>query len=180
MFTSWLRLQGSDQVSTLRGYNDDPNRFTQLRISNHTTYVALNPCICQLFPQILHNVNWSALPGSTVLLHPASSQEGTRYSHHLPRPVRGCLFTYGIDGFRLTHDEVCGQIKGPRSAGQQSVRSLIDTDGRPFLLSVWSHFKLFQNFGAWQRGHAWIMNLSTSWCLHYPKPIFFFKNMSHR
>jgi hypothetical protein len=31
-FTSWLRLQGSDQVSTLRGYNGDPNRFTQLRI----------------------------------------------------------------------------------------------------------------------------------------------------
>jgi hypothetical protein len=79
-----------------------------------------------------------------------------------PLPVRDCLFMYGLAGFRLTHDEVCGQIKGPRSAGQQSVRSLIDTDGRLFLLSVWSHFKLFQNFGAWQRGHAWIMNLSTS------------------
>jgi hypothetical protein len=67
--------------------------------------------------------------------------------------VRGCLFTYGIAGFRLTHDEVCGQLKGPRSSGQQSVRSLIDTDGRPFLLNVfllnvWSHFILFQKFGA--------------------------------
>jgi hypothetical protein len=80
--------------------------YTQLRIPNHTTYVALNPCICQPFPQILHNVNRSALPGSTVLLRPASSQEGTRYSHHLPRPVRDCLFTYGIARFRLT--ESCG------------------------------------------------------------------------
>jgi hypothetical protein len=46
--------------------------------------------------------------------------------------VRDCLFTYGIAGFRLTHDEVCGQIKVPRSAGQQSVRSLIDIDERLF------------------------------------------------
>ena len=117
--------------------------YTQLKIPNHTTYVTLNPCIYQPFPQILHNVNRSALPGSTVLLHPASSQEGTRYSHHLPRPVRGCLFTYGIGRFRLTHDEVCGKLKGPRSSGQQSVRSLIDTDGRPFLLNVWSQIQLF-------------------------------------
>jgi hypothetical protein len=57
-----------------------------------------------------------------------------------PLPVCDCLFMYGIAGLRLTHDEVCGQIKGPRSAGQQSVRSLIDTDGRPCLLSVWSRF----------------------------------------
>jgi hypothetical protein len=44
----------------------------------------------------------------TVLLHPASSQEGTRYSHHLPRPVRGCLFTYGIAGFKLTLSHIQG------------------------------------------------------------------------
>jgi hypothetical protein len=42
--------------------------------------------------------------------------------------VRSCLFTYGIAGFRLTHDEVCGQLKGTRLTGLQSVRSLIDTD----------------------------------------------------
>jgi hypothetical protein len=57
-----------------------------------------------------------------------------------PLPVCDCLFMFGIAGFRLTHDEVCGQLKGPRSAGQQSVRSLIDTDGRPCLLSTWSRF----------------------------------------
>jgi hypothetical protein len=54
------------------------------------------------------NVNRSALPGSTVLLHPASSQEGTRYSHHLPRPVHDCLFTYGIAGFKLTLSHIQG------------------------------------------------------------------------
>jgi hypothetical protein len=73
-------------------------------------------------------MNWSALPGSTLPYHPASCQEDNCYSHHLPRLVRGCHFTYGIAGFRLTHDEVCGQLKGPRSTGLQSVRSLMDTD----------------------------------------------------
>jgi hypothetical protein len=43
--------------------------------------------------------------------------------------VHDCLLMHGIAGFKLTHDEVCGQIKGPRSAGQQSVRSLNDSDG---------------------------------------------------
>jgi hypothetical protein len=82
-----------------------------------------------IIPTILHYMNWSALPGSTLPYHPAYCQEDNCYSHHLPRPVRGCHFTYGIAGFRLTHDEVCGQLKGPRSTGLQSVWSLIDTDG---------------------------------------------------
>jgi hypothetical protein len=58
-----------------------------------------------------------------------------------PLSVRDCLFMYGIAGFRLTHDEVCCQIKGPRSAGQQSVRSLnhSDRDTTPRLLSRASH-----------------------------------------
>jgi hypothetical protein len=58
-----------------------------------------------------------------------------------PLPVHDCLFMYGIAGFKLTHDEVCGQIKDPRSVGQQSVRSLIDSDGdtTPRLLSRASH-----------------------------------------
>jgi hypothetical protein len=83
-------------------------------ISNHTTYVALNPCICQPFPRILHYMNWSTLPGSTLPYHPASCQEDNCYSHHLPRPVRGCPFTYGIDGFRLIHYEV--QVNHPTSS----------------------------------------------------------------
>jgi hypothetical protein len=128
-------------------------------ISNHTTYVALNPCICQPFPRILHYMNWSAQPGGTLPYHPASCQEDNCYSHHLPCPVRGCQFTYGIAGFRLTHDEVCGQLKGPRSIGLQSVRSLIDTDGdtTPRLLSRASQppglsFIIFNpKSGTWQR-----------------------------
>jgi hypothetical protein len=65
MFTSWPRLQVRDQVSTVRGYNDDPNRFTQLRISNHTTYVSHNSCICLPFPRILHYMNRSTPHEST-------------------------------------------------------------------------------------------------------------------
>jgi hypothetical protein len=132
-------------------------------ISNHTTYASLNS-----FAHVYHSHG-----SSTTLIGPRHPR--AQYSTIQPcarcvhttlaisaLPLRDCLFTYGIAGFRLTHDEVCGQIKGPRSAGQQSVQSLIDIDGRLFLFSVWSHFKLFQNFGAWQRGHTWIMNLSTS------------------
>jgi hypothetical protein len=104
-------------------------------------------------------MNRSALPGSTLPYHPASCQEDNCYSHHLPRPVRGCLFTYGIAGFRLTHGEVCGQLKGPRSAGQQSVRSLIDSDedttsrllSRASQLPDLSFIIFNPKFGTWQR-----------------------------
>jgi hypothetical protein len=61
--------------------------YTQLRISNHTAYVPLNPCICQPFPrcpplheQVRTNREHITLPG--VLL----CQEGTCYSHHLSTP----------------------------------------------------------------------------------------------
>jgi hypothetical protein len=58
-----------------------------------------------------------------------------------PLTVRDCLFMYGIARFKLTHDEVYVQIKGPRSASQQSVQSLNDSDGytTPRLLSRASH-----------------------------------------
>jgi hypothetical protein len=62
----------------------------------------------------------------------ATREHGTPPSSHVPGgytplshsrvqayPVRDCIFMYGIAGFRLTHDEVCGQIKGPRLLGQQ-------------------------------------------------------------
>jgi hypothetical protein len=110
-----------------RGATTIRTNYTQLGIPNHMTYVALNPCICQLFPQILHNVNRSALPGSTILLHPASSHEGTRYSHHLPHPVRGCLFhvwNSRVQAYR-------GMWLVAKSQPQQAYieRSLIDTGG---------------------------------------------------
>jgi hypothetical protein len=110
-----------------------------------------------------------------ITLPSASCQEGNCYSHHLPRPVHGCLFTYGIAEFRLTHDEVCGQ------SGQQSVRSLFDTDGRPFLLNVWSHFKLFQKNWRLTEGpcldNEFINVLMPSLSQAH---FLFCKNMSHR
>jgi hypothetical protein len=118
-----------------RGATTIRTDYTQLGIPNQTTYVALNPCICQPFPQILHNVNRSTLPGSTILLHPASSLEGIRYSHHLPRLVRDCLFTYGIAGSGLP-EHVASCKVSPHQAYIE--RSLIDTDGLTFLLNVWS------------------------------------------
>jgi hypothetical protein len=42
--------------------------------------------------------------------------EGTRYSHHLPRSVRASYSSIGLSEGKLTHDEACGQLKGPRSS----------------------------------------------------------------
>jgi hypothetical protein len=58
-----------------RGATTIRTNYTQLWISNHTTYVALNPYIYQSFSQILYNVNRSALPA-------------TQYSVRVPEPER--------------------------------------------------------------------------------------------
>jgi hypothetical protein len=74
-----------------------------------------------------------------------------------PLPVRASCSGIGPAEAKLTHDEACGQLKGPRSAGQQSERSLINTDGdtTPRLHSGASHppslqfsYAISQNFGA--------------------------------
>jgi hypothetical protein len=57
--------------------------------------------------------------------------------------VRASCSGIGPAEAKLTHDEACGQLKGPRLASLLSVRSLIDTDGRHFLLNVWSHLIIF-------------------------------------
>jgi hypothetical protein len=44
---------------------------------------------------------------------------------------------------KLTHDETCGQLKGPRSTRLLLLRSLIDTDERPFLLNVWPQIIIY-------------------------------------
>jgi hypothetical protein len=36
-----------------------------------------------------------------------------------PLPLRGSLSVIGPTEAKLTHDEACGQLKGPRSAGLQ-------------------------------------------------------------
>jgi hypothetical protein len=59
-----------------------------------------------------------------------------------PLPLRASLSSIGPAEAKLTHDEACGQLKGPRLSDKQSSWSLNDTDGRPFLLNVWSQIKL--------------------------------------
>jgi hypothetical protein len=116
---------------------------TQLGISNHTTYVALNPCICQLAIGFLKTRTGSRDPRAQY----PTIQPLARWAHVTlaisPLPVRASCSGIGPTEAKLTHDEACGQLKGPRSAGQQSEWSLIDTDERPFLLNVWSPLKLF-------------------------------------
>jgi hypothetical protein len=96
---------------------------TQLGISNHTTYVALNPCICQLATEVLKTRTGSRDPRaqhSTVqplawLVHVTLSMvpamfprvqhptfqslatEGTSYSRHLSTPSACELFWYWSD-----------------------------------------------------------------------------------
>jgi hypothetical protein len=42
--------------------------------------------------------------------------EGTRYSHHLPRPMQASYSNIGPVEGKLTHDEICGQLKGHLSS----------------------------------------------------------------
>jgi hypothetical protein len=112
---------------------------TRMGISNHTTYVALNPCICQLAHGFLKSRTGPRQPRAQY----PTTQPLARWIHNTlaisPLPLRAGLSGIGPTEAKLTHDEACGQLKGPISAGQQSERSLSDTDGQPFLLNVWSH-----------------------------------------
>jgi hypothetical protein len=49
---------------------------TQLRISNHTTYVALNPCICQLATRFLKTRPGSHQSRAQIHHRPASCHKG--------------------------------------------------------------------------------------------------------
>jgi hypothetical protein len=96
---------------------------TQLGISNHTTYVALNPCICQLATGFLKTRTGSRDPRAqhstvqplawlvhvTLAMVPAMfprvqhptfqslATEGTSYSRHLSTPSACELFWYWSD-----------------------------------------------------------------------------------
>jgi hypothetical protein len=92
------------------------------------TYVALNPCICQLAPGFLKARTG---PRNRDSQYP-TIQPLARWIHDTlaisPLPLRADLSSIGPAEAKLTHDEACGQLKGPRSASQQSLRSLSDTD----------------------------------------------------
>jgi hypothetical protein len=96
---------------------------TRLEISNHTTYVALNPCICQLTPGFLKTRMGSHDSRAQYpTIHPLA-----RWAHVTPAisplPVHASYSSIGPTEAKLTHDEACDQLKGPRLAGQQSLRS---------------------------------------------------------
>ena len=101
--------------------------YTQLRISNHTTYVALNPCICQPATGVLKTGSGSRKPRAQIHHRPASCHGG----YTLLSPPLHAHFVLSYSGLslpeaRLTHDEACDQLKGPRSARLHTHQSLIN------------------------------------------------------
>jgi hypothetical protein len=64
---------------------------TQLGISNHTTDVALNPCICQLATEVLKTRSGYADRDYRYTTVQPLATEGTRYSRHLSTPITCCL-----------------------------------------------------------------------------------------
>jgi hypothetical protein len=84
------------------------------------TYVALNPCICQLALGFLKTRTGSRDPRAQYpTIQPLAS-----WAHVTPAisplPVHASCSGIGPTEAKLYHDEACGQLKGPRSAGQQS------------------------------------------------------------
>jgi hypothetical protein len=81
------------------------------------TYVALNPCICQLAPGFLKDQKEFTPTESTDT--PPSSLLPLRVHTTLaisPLPLHDGLSGIGSTDAKLTHDEACGQLKGPRSS----------------------------------------------------------------
>jgi hypothetical protein len=103
--------------------NGDPESInTQLGISNHTTYVALNPCICQLATRVLKTRSGSRQPRAQIHHRPASCHGG--YTLLSPSLHSHCVLSYSdisLPEAKLTHDEACGQLKRPRSASLHSL-----------------------------------------------------------
>jgi hypothetical protein len=99
------------------------------------TYVALNPCICQPFPQILHNVNRSALPGAQ---YSSVQPLARRYTLLPPSPTPSARLSFHVWNSRVQAYRSMWQVA--KSPPQQAYieRSLIDAEGRTFLLNVWS------------------------------------------
>ena len=85
---------------------------TQLRISNHTTYVALNPCICQLATGFLKTRPGSCQPRAQIHHRPASCHGG--YTLLSPSLHSHCVLSYSgisLPKAKLTHDEAFDQLK---------------------------------------------------------------------
>jgi hypothetical protein len=73
--------------------NGDPESInTQLGISNHTTYVALNPCICQLATWFLKTRSGSRQPRAQIHYRLASCHVG--YTLLSPSLHSHCVLSY--------------------------------------------------------------------------------------
>jgi hypothetical protein len=82
------------------------------------TYVALNPCICRLATRVLKTRSGSRQPRAQIHHRPASCHRG--YTLLSPSLHSHCVLSYfgiSLPEAKLTHDEACDQLKGPRSAG---------------------------------------------------------------
>ena len=91
--------------------NGDPESInTQLGISNHATYVALNPCISQLAPGFLETRTGSRDPRAQY----PTIQELARWAHVTPAisplPVRVGCFGIGPAEAKLTHERMPGSL----------------------------------------------------------------------
>jgi hypothetical protein len=81
------------------------------------TYVALNPCICQLATGVLKTRSGSCQPRAQIHHRPASCHGG--YTLLSPSLHSHCVLSYSgisLPEAKLTHDEACDQLKGPRSS----------------------------------------------------------------
>jgi hypothetical protein len=82
------------------------------------TYVALNPCICQLATEVLKTRLGSCQPRAQMHHRPATCHGG--YTLLSPSLHSHCVLSYSgisLPEAKLTHDETCDQLKGPWSAG---------------------------------------------------------------
>jgi hypothetical protein len=84
--------------------------------SNHTTYVALNPCICQLAPGFLKTKTGSRYLRVQLLHRPASCHGGYTLLPPSPTPSAGELFWYWSVRGKAYPWWGMWQLKGPRSS----------------------------------------------------------------
>ena len=129
-----------------------------MRISNHTTYVALNPCICQLATGFLKTRPGSRQPRAQIHHCPASCHGG--YTLLSPSLHSHCMLAFLVLVCLRQSLPMTRHVTSKRVLGQQAyIESLFDIDGdtTPRLSSRASHPPglsfIISNpkFGTWQR-----------------------------
>jgi hypothetical protein len=110
-------------------------------ISNHLTYVALNPFICQLTPEFLKTRTGSCYPRVQLLHHPASCYGGYTLLSPSPMPSAGKLFWYWFGQGKAYPCWDMWPVKRSSISNLTLARSLNNSDGdtTPRLPSRASH-----------------------------------------